>query len=221
MFFYPRKPSNMQYLVGAMARPHKILGITRKLASLVGLGICLGIFGFLQTQKARFVLLPDGVHFVDADCYSRMTRARIISEQPGTLITRHTFENYPYGVRPHTTAPMDYLIVGFSRLLGARVHLDIAGAWISPVLGGLLLFLTWIWSEVRTMPYRWSMMVLLSISPVILHGFAVGRPDHQSLILLLIASGLMAEAVLWIGRSMAISLWWGVFLGLRALGIVV
>ncbi len=27
---------------------------------------------------------------------------------------------------------MDYLIVGFGRLLGAGVDLDIAGAWISP-----------------------------------------------------------------------------------------
>jgi hypothetical protein len=199
----------MQHFVGSADASHKILGLTGKFASFAGIAICLAIFGFLQVQKARLVLLPDGVHFVDGDCYSRMTRARIISAQPGTLVTRHAFENYPYGVRPHTTAPMDYLIVGFGRLLGAKVDLDIAGAWISPVLGGLLILLAGLWAEARAIPYRWSMMVLLSTSPVILHGFAVGRPDHQSLILLLIASGLMAEAVLWTSRSTATSLWWG------------
>ncbi|HSV21691.1 MAG TPA: hypothetical protein VLJ17_01535, partial [Xanthobacteraceae bacterium] len=138
-----------------------------------------------------------------------MTRARIIAEHPGTLVTRHAFENYPYGIRPHTTAPMDYLIVGFGRLLGARVDLDLAGAWISPALGALLILLAGLWAEAMAIPYRWSMMVLLSTSPVILHGFAVGRPDHQSLILLLTASGLMAEAVLWTRRSTALSFWWG------------
>ena len=209
MFFYPRKPSNMQHLVGSADDPTRYWGLTGKFASFAGIAICLGIFGFLQAQKARLVFLPDGVHFVDADCYSRMTRARIILAQPGTLVTRHAFENYPYGVRPHTTAPMDYLIVGFGRLLGAKVDLDIAGAWISPVLGGLLIVLAGLWAEARAIPYRWSMMVLLSTSPVILHGFAVGRPDHQSLILLLVASGLMAEAVLWTSRSTATSSWWG------------
>ncbi len=209
MFFYPRKASKTQYLVGPELGSHKILGLTRRLASITGIGICLALFGFLQSQKARFVFLPDGVHFVDADCYSRMTRARIISQQPGTLVTRHAFENYPDGVRPHTTAPMDYLIVGFRWLLGARVDLDFAGAWISPVLGALLIFVAWLWAEVRTIPYRWSMLILLSTSPVMLHGFGVGRPDHQSLILLLTATGLMAESVLWTTRSAAISLWWG------------
>jgi hypothetical protein len=213
MFFYPRKPPNMQYLVARTSARHKILGIWRKLTAAVGIIICLGIFGFLQAHKAQFVLLPDGVHFVDADCYSRMTRARIISEKPGTLVTRHAFENYPYGVRPHTTAPMDYLIVGFGRLLGGGVNLDIAGAWISPVLGAVLILMAGRWAQARTIPYPWSMMVLLSTSPVILHGFAVGRPDHQSLILLLVASGLMAETVLWTSRSRATSIWWGLSWG--------
>jgi hypothetical protein len=209
MFFYPRKASNVQHLVGPRHGTHKILWLTEKVTSFAGIAICLGIFGFLQAHKARFVLLPDGVHFTDADCYSRMTRARMISAAPGTVLTRHAFENYPSGVRPHTTAPMDYLIVGFGRLLGAKVDLDIAGAWISPVLGAVLILLAGIWTEARAIPYRWSTMVLLSTSPVILHGFAVGRPDHQSLILFLIASGLMAEAVLWTSRSTATSLWWG------------
>ena len=168
----------MQYLVAPTTGGHKILGIWPKLGAWVGIVTCLGTFAFLQAHKARFVLLPDGVHFVDADCYSRMTRARIISEKPGTLITRHAFENYPYGVHPHTTAPMDYLIVGFSRLLGGGVHLDIAGAWISPLLGAILILMAGLWAQARTVRYAWSMVVLLSTSPVILHGFAIEGSHH-------------------------------------------
>jgi hypothetical protein len=201
----------MQHLVESSSETHKILGVARKFASLAGLAICLAIFGLLQFQKARFVFLPDGAHFVDADCYSRMTRARIISQQPVAQLRWHTFENYPFGVRPHTTAPMDYLIVTFTWLLGG--HLELAGAWISPILGGLLILIAWLWSELEAIPYRWSMLVLLSSSPVLLHGFGVGRPDHQSLVLLLTAAGLMAETVLWRTRTLAVSFWWGVAWG--------
>lgn len=203
----------MQYLVERQSRPHKILGLAGTIASILGLIVCLGVFGLLQFQKSRFVFLSDGVHFVDGDCYSRMTRVRLVAEQPGILIKRHGFENYPFGVRPHTTAPMDYLIFGAARLLGDRYDLDFAGALISPILGAFLILLAWIWSELRKTPYRWCTVALLSISPVVLHGFAVGRPDHQSLVLLLIGSGILAETALWAKRSAWTSIWWGLSWG--------
>jgi hypothetical protein len=203
----------MQYFVESRAMSHKILGLVRTAASVVGLVICLAVFSLLQFQKARFVFLSDGVHFVDGDCYSRMTRAKIIAQQPGTLIREHAFEDYPFGVRPHTTAPMDYLIIGTSWLLGRWPDLDFTGAWISPLLGGFLILLAWTWAELKKLAYRWSMLVLLSVSPVLLHGFAVGRPDHQSLVLLLTASGILAETVLWIRPSAWTSLWWGLSWG--------
>ncbi|HEY5812813.1 MAG TPA: hypothetical protein VIT23_09190, partial [Terrimicrobiaceae bacterium] len=65
----------------------------------------------------------------------------------------------------------------------------------------------------RRLDYRWSMVVLLATSPVLLHGFAVGRPDHQSLVLLLTGSGILAETVLWKKASRWTSLWWGVSWG--------
>ena len=73
----------MQYLVEPKSRRHKILGVARKIAPWAGLMVFLALFGLLQYQKSRFVFLPDGVHFVDGDCYSRMTRARIVAEEPG------------------------------------------------------------------------------------------------------------------------------------------
>jgi hypothetical protein len=203
----------MQYLVESRGPSYKILGLIQNIVPVVGFFLCLIVFGLLQYQKARFVFLSDGVHFVDADCYSRMTRAQIVAHEPGTLIRTHAFENYPLGLRPHTTAPMDYLIVAACWLLGGRFDLDFAGAWISPILGSLLIFVVWLWGELRKIAYRWSAVVLLSISPVILHGFAVGRPDHQSLVLLLTASAILAETVIWAKRSAWVSLWWGLSWG--------
>ena len=51
------------------------------------------------------------------------------------------------------------------------------------------------------------------MSPILLHGFAVGRPDHQSLVLLLTGSGILAETVLWTKRGLWTSVWWGLSWG--------
>ena len=51
------------------------------------------------------------VYFTDADCYARMTRVRICAEHLGTVVRHHDFENFPAGTSPHTTAPLDYLIL--------------------------------------------------------------------------------------------------------------
>jgi hypothetical protein len=59
-----------------------------------------------------------------------MTRAQIVRAEPGLIIRHHAFENFPQGTTPHTTAPLDYLIVALSFLLSpftARA-LDLAGA---------------------------------------------------------------------------------------------
>src|SRR5437763_14795970 len=73
----------------------------------------------LATRCANYqeVFVRGNVYFADADCYARMTRARICAEHPGTIVRRHDFENFPRGTTPHTTAPLDYLIVALSILL--------------------------------------------------------------------------------------------------------
>ncbi|HEU4771859.1 MAG TPA: hypothetical protein VFS68_06845, partial [Candidatus Udaeobacter sp.] len=63
------------------------------------------------------VFVAGNIYFVDADCYARMTRAQMVREKPGLIIRHHSFENFPQGTTPHTTAPLDYLIVGLSLLL--------------------------------------------------------------------------------------------------------
>jgi hypothetical protein len=189
----------------------------------------------LVTRCANFgdVFFGGQVNFIDADCYSRMTRARICFEHPGTIVRRHDFENFPKGTFPHTTAPFDYLIVALATALIplSRNALDLAGAIVSPLLSLVLgIFLCW-WTRKMRLQFRWGFLILYGVSPMLAHGFALGRPDHQSLLITLIAVALCAE---WIfaqqatrgwgivsGASWALALWVSLYEPLVLLMIVV
>ena len=76
------------------------------------------------------VFLGGKIYFTDADCYARMTRVRICLEHPGAIVRHHGFENFPIGTTPHTTAPLDYLIVFLSWTVSRLTTqpLELAGA---------------------------------------------------------------------------------------------
>ena len=149
----------------------------------------------LATRCANYqdVFVAGNVYFVDADCYARMTRAQMVREKPGLIIRHHAFENFPQGTPPHTTAPLDYLIVALSLFLNPfTAHaLDLAGAFVSPLLALLGGWFLWWWSV--KFRYRWVMLILYAISPILVHGTELGRPDHQSLLILLVAIAICAE----------------------------
>ena len=159
------------------------------------------------------------INFVDADCFARMTRARICFEHPGTIVRRHDFENFPIGTSPHTTAPFDYLIVGTAAALRSfsKHALELAGAIVSPLLAiGLGIFLCW-WTRQMRLRFCWALLLLYALSPILAHGFALGRPDHQSLALALVAVALCGEwalarepSLIWsflTGMSWALAIW--------------
>ena len=175
----------------------------------------------LVTRCANYgdVFFGGQINFIDADCYSRMTRARICFEYPGTIVRRHDFENFPNGTSPHTTAPFDYLIVALAVALTplSKNALDLAGAIVSPLLSiALGIFLCW-WTRKMRLRFRWGFLILYGASPMLAHGFALGRPDHQSLLVALITIALCAEWTLtreplqsWSivsGASWALALW--------------
>jgi hypothetical protein len=141
------------------------------------------------------VFVAGNVYFVDADCYARMTRAQLVREKPGLIIRHHEFENSPQGTTPHTTAPLDYLIVTLSVFLNPfTAHpLDLAGAFVSPLLALFGAWFLWWWSRRMKFRYGWVMLILYSISPILVHGTELGRPDHQSLLILLVAIAICAE----------------------------
>ncbi|HEY4283338.1 MAG TPA: hypothetical protein VGM62_09750 [Chthoniobacterales bacterium] len=153
----------------------------------------------LATRCANYpdVFIGDHIYFTDADCYARMTRVRLCAQHPGLILRHHIFENYPQGTTPHTTAPLDYAILFFSYLLRpfSSRPIDMAGALISPVFaivaGAFLCF----WARRMKLAYRWAMLLLFALSPILVHGTELGRPDHQSLAILLVLVGLCADVV--------------------------
>jgi hypothetical protein len=141
------------------------------------------------------VFIAGNVYFTDADCYARMTRARMCEKTPGLILRHHDFENFPGGTTPHTTAPLDYLILVLSILLKPfTTHaFDLAGALISPLLALLGGWFLWWWSRRMKFRYGWVMLILYAISPILVHGTELGRPDHQSLLMLPVTIAICAE----------------------------
>jgi hypothetical protein len=165
----------------------------------------------LRLHNLTNVLVRGHFYFVDADCYSRLSRVQLVLAQPGNPVRQQFFENWPEGVRSHATAPLDYLLAGFERILywgwprvgrlGALgdASLDLAGALISPLLGVGLGVLVWVWArglELRdgSRPaWWWTAPLLVALSPPLVHASVFGRPDHQSLLVVLLSVALAAE----------------------------
>jgi len=151
----------------------------------------------LATRCANYqdVFIAGNVYFTDADCYARMTRVRLCAKTPGLIVRHHDFENFPEGTTPHTTAPLDYLILALSILLKPfTAHaIDLAGALISPTLALIGGWFLWWWSRRMKFRYRWVLLILYAISPILVHGSELGRPDHQSLSMLLVTIAICAE----------------------------
>ena len=148
-----------------------------------------------RCENCQDVFVAGNVYFVDADCYARMTRAQLVREKPGLIVRHHAFENFPQGTTPHTTAVLDYLIVALSLFLNPfTAHaLDLAGAFVSPLLALLGGWFLWWWSRRMKFRYRWGLLILYAISPILVHGTELGRPDHQSLVVLLVTVAICAE----------------------------
>lgn len=177
------------------------------------LWLCFFLALTLATRCSNYrqVFVGNQIYFVDADCYSRMTRVREVFEHPGTIIRHQDFENYPQGVMSHATAPFDYLIAGLAAVLKpfSANYLDLAGAIISPIFGLLTTAFLAFWARELNQRFRKLMLLLASLSPILVHGTILGRPDHQSLLIFLMAVALGAELVM----ARAPSVRWGIVAG--------
>ncbi|CAN5526719.1 hypothetical protein BH18VER2_BH18VER2_15670 [soil metagenome] len=180
----------------------------------VALEIALFSALLLATRCANYrdVFVEGKIYFVDADSYSRMTRARLVLEHPGLVVRQHTFENYPDGISPHTTAPLDYLIALLAACLRSFTAqpLDLAGAIVSPLLAlGAGWFLWW-WARGIAWPGQYAVLLLYALSAILVHGTALGRPDQQSLLIVTLLLALAAEYRLQERPSRG----WGIFSGI-------
>jgi hypothetical protein len=172
--------------------------------------LCLALAFASRCWNVRDVFIQGHIYFVDGDCYSRMTRAQMVAEHPGIVVHHHDFENWPEGVNSHTTAPFDYLIVGLKPVLDVFFRwwdpmretvlhdqtLDLAGALVSPLLGVAgALFIGW-WLARFRVRFGAAALLIYAISPILVHGTLLGRPDHQSLLMLTITVAFGAELAL-------------------------
>jgi hypothetical protein len=192
--------------------------------------VCLA--GAAYTWNRDSVFFAGNVYFADGDSYARMTRVHLVEQSPLLQLRHHGFENFPDGTRPHTTAPLDYLILLLHSPLVPLTEnaLSVAGAFISPILGMVTALFLVSWSLALKIPFRWAMLVAFAFSPITAHAFAMGRPDHQSLILALVAVALAAEVSIarkggrvWAyvsALSWALALWVSLFEPLILLAIV-
>ena len=178
---------------------------------LAGFVFFLAAAGVVRFHNLTDVLVAGRIYFVDADCYSRMSRAKIISEAPGTVVVRQMFENWPEGVMSHATSPMDYTIFGLERLIRlcwpeqgrlavlCSSTLDLAGAVVSPLLGVLMCAFMGYWAygledgSGQRLKLWWCVPALAAVSPPLVHATLLGRPDHQSLLILCLSVALAAE----------------------------
>jgi hypothetical protein len=167
--------------------------VARRILSIIEITILSLLILATRCANYQDVFVAGNIYFTDADCYARMTRVRMCSEHPGLIVRHHDFENFPTGTTPHTTAPLDYLILALSILLKPfTAHsLDLAGALISPLLALLGGWFLWWWSA--KFRYRWITLIVYAISPIVVHGTELGRPDHQSLLMLLVTVAICAE----------------------------
>jgi len=136
-----------------------------RIAGLLVLAVVL--LGTTTAQRQN-VFSGSGVTFVDADCYARMTRVSRVLEHPFRSIRHHDFENAPTGIATHTTAPLDWLIAALAVTLSpfSPQALDLAGAWVSPILGLTTLLVLWLWSTRERLPYRHAMLLLVAVGLV-------------------------------------------------------
>ncbi len=176
----------------------------------LGLVLCLTVV----TRSYTFprVFAHGGIYFADGDCYSRMTRVRAVMEHPLHPAEAPRIRELP----PRHRSPHDFPFRLFDSVLAWMLspltprNLDVAGAIVSPLLGlGMAVFLL-CWTTAIKLPFRGATLFFHAVSPILVHGTALGRPDHQSFQMFLMAAGLGAE---WIMASSP-TRGWGIVSGL-------
>ena len=152
--------------------------------------LALGLIVAARFWNAQQIFVDHQIYFVDADCYSRMTRVAAVVAHPGLILRHHDFENWPLGTIPHTTALFDYVIASVGWITG---KIDLAGA-ITPVIIALVSgIVLWKWTNQFRLFTQIAVLLTFAISPILVHGTVLGRPDHQSLLLLLVITALATE----------------------------
>ena len=108
--------------------------------------------------------------------------------------------------------------------------IDVAGAFVAPLLAVGCSWFLWWWSRAMKLRYGWVVLLLFAVSPILVHGTELGRPDHQALAIVAVTIALCAEWSLQVaptrfwsltsGISWGIALWVSLYEPLVLLGLV-
>jgi len=110
--------------------------VIRGILNVVQIVFLSGLILLTRCANYEDVFVAGNIYFVDADCYARMTRVQMCRAKPGLIVRHHAFENFPQGTTPHTTAPLDYLILGLSLFLKPFTMLVVVTQNETPVSRG-------------------------------------------------------------------------------------
>ncbi|MFH1998156.1 MAG: hypothetical protein ABIK28_00680 [Planctomycetota bacterium] len=171
-----------------MVDQHKTPSIARsgRTALIFGLSAAI-LYLCLQSLSLPEVLHEGKIFFLDPDSYTWLERADHVLSGSGLYVHHDPTDNYPKGYAPHWTQPFHWLLAllaGLFRLfLDEGKALETAGMWICPLLGALTAGCVSAWA-CRRWPWPAALMMPLvfMIHPFELWSFALGRPDHQCLI---------------------------------------
>ncbi|MCZ6587369.1 MAG: hypothetical protein O7B24_05425 [Alphaproteobacteria bacterium] len=142
------------------------------------------------------VNLLTGGGLFDSDAYMRLLRVVDLHAHGRWYDAQSLRTNAPFGETLHWTRPLDTILLA-GALLGSAVTdfrdaLEVWGKYISPVML-LLVVVVWRYGTRGVLSNRGFMIsiALLPLLPLFDLAFAVGRPDHHSLLNLLFVGGLV------------------------------
>lgn len=158
-------------------------------ALLFGAGSAM-LFLWIQYLGISEVVHDNKIYFLDPDSYTWLTRAEHVLGGEGLYVHHDPLDNYPHGFAPHWTQPLHWLLAVLAGIFGLFMKdgsaLEWAGVWICPLFGALTAGWLAVWSS-RRLPWSVSVMMVLVllVHPFEQWSFALGRPDHQCLIVFL------------------------------------
>ena len=158
----------------------------------------------------------------DTDTYMRLVRVQELVEGGGWFNSTTQRMNAPYGDTLNWTRPLDVLIVAFALPLHQQLDMEWrdalfwGGAILPPVLQLLFgLAAAWAVAPFFAPVARPLLLLFVCLQPIVFAYSFVGRPDHQTLLLIAAAMllGFVMRAIRQHGPALRLGLWGGLWAG--------
>ncbi|MDX6767509.1 MAG: hypothetical protein SFU85_12055 [Candidatus Methylacidiphilales bacterium] len=152
----------------------------------------------IRFKYLRQMALDGLPYLADADCYTRMERVRHLLADGCLFRASHPWENAPVGITTHATALLD-LLIATPALIFLHVSpqaLDWTGWTLPPLLAATAGWALWRLTASPVMALgwtRWPILLTFALHPLTVWANSVGRPDHQALVVPLLAVALVLE----------------------------